>query len=44
MPSHSSVREFSERLASRLSMDLLAEREDSRVVLVGRKGERLSVR
>ncbi len=44
MPSHSSVREFSGRLASRLSMDLLAEREDSRVVLVGRKGERLSVR
>lgn len=44
MPSHASVREFSERLASRLSMDMLAEREDSRVVLVGEKGQRLSVR
>ncbi len=44
MPSHASVKEFSERLASRLSMDILAEREDSRVVLVGKKGQRLSVR
>lgn len=43
MPSHSSVREFSERLAGRLSLDILAEREDSRVVLVGRKGTRLKV-
>ncbi|MCU0858984.1 MAG: 4-demethylwyosine synthase TYW1 [Thermoplasmata archaeon] len=44
MPSHASVREFSERLASRLSMEILAEREDSRVVLAGKKGQRLSVR
>jgi len=43
MPSHSSVREFSARLADRLSLDILAEREDSRVVLVGKKGTRLKV-
>ncbi len=35
MPSHASVREFSSRLASRLSLRILREREDSRVVLVG---------
>lgn len=44
MPSHSSVREFSERLASHLSLDVLREREDSRVVLLGTKGARLAVR
>ncbi len=43
MPSHSSVREFSARLADRLSLDILAEREDSRVVLVGKKGTKLKV-
>ncbi len=37
MPSHASVSEFSLRLAEMLSLDLLAEREDSRVVLVGRQ-------
>ncbi len=41
MPSHQSVQEFSSRLASRLSVDVLAEREDSRVVLLGEKGTRL---
>ena len=41
MPSHQAVHEFSSRLASRLSMELLAEREDSRVVLLGKKGTRL---
>ena len=40
MPSHQAVHEFSSRLASRLSMELLAEREDSRVVLLGKKGTR----
>jgi len=44
MPSHASVREFSARLANRLGLELLKEREDSRVVLLGRKGSRLSVR
>jgi tRNA wybutosine-synthesizing protein 1 len=43
MPSHESVREFSSRLASRLSVDVLAERDDSRVVLLGKKGSRLKV-
>ena len=44
MPSHSSVREFSERLAERLSLDLLMDHEDSRVFLVGKKGAQLKVR
>jgi tRNA wybutosine-synthesizing protein 1 len=44
MPSHSSVREFSKRLAERLSLEILREREDSRVVLVGKKTENLRVR
>lgn len=44
MPPHASVKEFSERLAERLSLDVLMEREDSRVVLVGRKDAKLSVR
>ena len=44
MPSHASVREFSERLAEKLSLDLLMDHEDSRVVLVGKKGSRLKVR
>jgi tRNA wybutosine-synthesizing protein 1 len=44
MPSHSSVREFSARLGQMLSIDVLREREDSRVVLLGKKGSRLSVR
>jgi tRNA wybutosine-synthesizing protein 1 len=44
MPSHESIREFSSRLASRLSLDELAEREDSRVALVGKKGTQLKVR
>jgi tRNA wybutosine-synthesizing protein 1 len=44
MPSHASVREFSARLSERLSLDVLGEREDSRIVLLGKKGTRLSVR
>lgn len=44
MPSHSSVREFACRIGEKLSMDLLMEREDSRVVLLGRRGTRLRVR
>ncbi len=44
MPSHSSVREFSKRLAERLSLEILREREDSRVVLIGKKTENLRVR
>ena len=44
MPSHSSVREFSARLAKRLSLELLGEREDSRVVLIGAKNAKMRVR
>jgi len=44
MPPHSSVREFSARLAERLSLEVLADREDSRVVLVGDPGRRIKLR
>lgn len=44
MPPHASVKEFSARLGQRLGLDTLREREDSRVVLLGKKGSRLSVR
>jgi len=44
MPPHSSVREFSKRLAERLSREVLCEREDSRVVLVGDRREKIRVR
>ncbi len=44
MPSHASVREFAERLSDRLSLDILAEREDSRVAVIGKKGSKLRVK
>jgi tRNA wybutosine-synthesizing protein 1 len=44
MPSHASVREFSGRLAENLSLDILGERDDSRVVLLGQKGSRMRLR
>lgn len=40
MPSHSKIREFSQRIAERLSLELIMEREDSRVVLIGKAGSR----
>jgi wyosine [tRNA(Phe)-imidazoG37] synthetase (radical SAM superfamily) len=43
MPSHQAMHEFSSRLASRLSIELLAERKDSKVVLLGEKGTRLRI-
>jgi tRNA wybutosine-synthesizing protein 1 len=43
MPAHTSVREFASRLSERLSLQLLGEREDSRVVLLGKKGAKLRV-
>ncbi len=43
MPSHATVREFSDRLAERLSMDILKEREDSRVVLLGKDVSELRI-
>ena len=44
MPSHASVREFAMRLSQKLSLDILAEREDSRVAVIGRRGSKLRVR
>jgi len=44
MPSHESVREFSRRLADRLSFEVLHEREDSRVVLIGKDGKNIRLR
>ncbi len=44
MPSHKSVREFAKRIAERLSLEVLAERDDSRVVVIGKKGSKLKVR
>jgi len=44
MPSHQSVREFSLRLSEKVSLDLLGERADSRVVLLGGKNSVLRVR
>jgi tRNA wybutosine-synthesizing protein 1 len=44
MPSHAAIREFSERLAKRLSLELLGEREDSRVVLIGEKNAKMRIR
>ncbi len=44
MPSHESVKEFSQRLADRLSLKVLREREDSRVVLIGKEGKDIRLR
>jgi tRNA wybutosine-synthesizing protein 1 len=43
MPSHKTVQDFASRLASILDIDVLKERPDSRVVLLGERGARLSV-
>lgn len=40
MPSHEEIRKFGEKLAELLSYEIEAEREDSRVVLLGRGKER----
>jgi wyosine [tRNA(Phe)-imidazoG37] synthetase (radical SAM superfamily) len=44
MPAHSSVREFANRIADLTSLQFLGEREDSRVVVLGKKGAKLRVR
>jgi tRNA wybutosine-synthesizing protein 1 len=44
MPSHAAVKEFSVRLAEKTSMEVLGERADSRIVLLGKKGAKLRVR
>ncbi len=38
MPPHSTVKEFGKRLGERLGMEVLKERPDSRVALIGKKG------
>jgi tRNA wybutosine-synthesizing protein 1 len=40
MPSHQNIIEFSRRLGSRLDMEILREKKDSRVVLLGKEGTR----
>jgi len=44
MPPHSSVREFANRIAELTALDFLGEREDSRVVVLGKKNAKLRVR
>ena len=44
MPPHASVKEFAQRVADRLSLEILAEREDSRVAVIGTKGSKLRIR
>jgi wyosine [tRNA(Phe)-imidazoG37] synthetase (radical SAM superfamily) len=39
MPSHASIREFSDALAARTGYRVASEREDSRVCLLTRDGE-----
>ncbi|NLK25610.1 MAG: 4-demethylwyosine synthase TYW1 [Euryarchaeota archaeon] len=43
MPSPAMVREFSERLGRKLGMQVLMERRDSRVALLGRQGSKTSL-
>ncbi len=38
MPSHQTVSEFSKRIAARLGLDILNEKSDSRVTLIGERG------
>jgi wyosine [tRNA(Phe)-imidazoG37] synthetase (radical SAM superfamily) len=38
MPSHATIQEFGNRLAGILGLDMLKERPDSRVVLLGKRG------
>lgn len=44
MPSHEKVKEFGTKLASELGMDLLMERSDSRVVLLGKDRKQCKIR
>ena len=43
MPSHGEIVEFSRRLGERLGMDILRERKDSRVLVLGRSDDRLTI-
>jgi Fe-S oxidoreductases len=44
MPSFSEIRDFSLQLGSEIGMDIIKEREDSRVLLLGPKGIDTDVR
>ena len=44
MPSFAEIRDFSQQLGSCIGMELIKEREDSRVVLLGHPGEETDVR
>ena len=44
MPSFAEIRDFSQQLGSRIGMEIIKEREDSRVVLLGHPGQETDVR
>lgn len=44
MPSHEKVKEFAERLGSFLGFDMLSEREDSRIVLLGDEPKKCKIK
>ena len=44
MPSFAEIRDFSGQLGDRLGMEIIKEREDSRVVLLGHQGDETDVR
>ena len=44
MPSFEEIRDFSSQLGERMGMDIINERADSRVVLLGPKGIETDVR
>jgi tRNA wybutosine-synthesizing protein 1 len=43
MPPHTQIIEFSKRLGDRLGMEILKERKDSRVLLLGRSGSQVRI-
>ena len=44
MPSFAEIRDFSQQLGSKIGMEIIKEREDSRVVLLGQPGQETDVR
>jgi len=43
MPSHAEIREFSAKLGERVGMNILKERKDSRVLVLGENESRLKI-
>jgi tRNA wybutosine-synthesizing protein 1 len=43
MPSHDTITEFSKRLGDRMGMEILKERKDSRVLVLGKKDSQLRI-